>query len=137
MGAISPTNQQKNEGNLRLFGWNCGSHLLTWLAEAAESVLLVDADAVNTRRGLALIQAVLAKRSCEPGSTVAAAGRYKEGLLLVQWGVAEIKQKKRRGGRVSERLWNNWGFLNMRQKSTFMSKHRRRRLDRTAKQWPG
>lgn len=95
MGAISPTNQQKNEGNLRLFGWNCWSHLLTWLAEAAESVLLVDADAVNTRRGLALIQAVLAKRSCEPGSTVAAAGRDKEGLILVQWGVAEIKQKKK------------------------------------------
>jgi len=96
MGAISPTNQQKNEGNLRLFGWNCWSHLLTWLAEAAESVLLVDADAVNTRRGLALIQAVLAQRSCEPGSTVAAAGRDKEGLLLVQWGVAEIKQKQKR-----------------------------------------
>lgn len=51
--------------------WNCWSHLLTWLAEAPEPILLIHTNAMNTRRRLALIQTVLAKRSCEPWCTIA------------------------------------------------------------------
>lgn len=44
----------------------------SWLTEAAEAILLIHTDAVHTGRRLALVQAVLAQRSCEAGRTIAA-----------------------------------------------------------------
>lgn len=47
---------------------------LTWLTEAPESVLLVYANAMHTRRRFALVLAVLAQRSTVAGRTIASVG---------------------------------------------------------------
>lgn len=81
-------------------------HLLTWLAEAPEPVLLVHTDAVNTRRGLALVQAVLAQRSCEAGRTIAAASGGNSGLIRQGDGGKKLRKKRRK-----RRNMEKWGIF--------------------------